>query len=246
MRNRFALVLGAMTLTGIVRLATGQEGAPGDDKPPATPEQITEARGELPADLVGRWLAVGWIAMPENKARTTTALWEIVRQGGALGLVIRFANLPEVQQKALDAANAASEAWKPTPADLAAIAAGWGTLPAINPKLVKVKNEVVAHDAFDKDFQSEARTKDARWAIRQTQDFHRSAAPSVRQINVFGGMAPVGDGWTGNYTTTILAAAPFPIPITLNGTFELYRLGGTAAPRGLIARLFDMFSGCGK
>jgi hypothetical protein len=41
----------------------------------------------------------------------------------------------------------------------------------------------------------------------------------------------------------MIVAAPFPIPITLQGTFELVPL---LPPRGLLARLADMFAGCGR
>jgi hypothetical protein len=217
----------------------------GDDPLPASPEQVTEAKGALPADLPGRWLVVGWIQLPDGKSRTTTALWDVIQRQGALGLVVRFADLPETQQKALDAGNQSGDAWRPSATELAALAGGWDGLPSRNPQLVKVKSEVIARDAFDRDFQSEGKTRDAKWAIRQVMDFHRSAAPTIRQIYVYAAMEAKDGGYAGNYTTTILAAAPFPIPITLNGSYQMYRLGGGAdSGGGLWGRLMDVFRGC--
>jgi len=57
-----------------------------------------------------------------------------------------------------------------------------------------------------------------------------------------------------NYTPTVfggtaiiatLAVAPFPMPITLKGDFQAYRLG-EVAPRSVFQRLSDLFSGCGR
>jgi hypothetical protein len=46
-------------------------------------------------------------------------------------------------------------------------------------------------------------------------------------------------------TTATIAAAHLPIPITLNGTFEMYRLGESPSP-GFLGRLMDTLQGCGR
>jgi hypothetical protein len=80
------------------------------------------------------------------------------------------------------------------------------------------------------------------------EKYHRSAAPTVQTINVFGAMEPRDSGHYGTYVTATIAAAPFPIPITFKGHFQSYRLGAGAgaARRGFLARLFDFLTGCGR
>ena len=222
------------------------------DEPPRAaplppPKEHTTVRGTLPADLPGRWLTAGWIELPNDKYRTTTALWEMAQDGGQLVLRNHFVELPPAQVDAVAAANQAEKPWRPTPEDLAALAAAWDSLPPADPRLAEIENELVGRDGFDDSFTKEARSKDAVWVVRQAEVFDPSASPAIKQINVFAALAPKDGGWTGNYTAATLAAAPFPIPITFNGKFESYRLtGGAAASRGLIARLLDLFSGCGR
>jgi hypothetical protein len=109
---------------------------------------------------------------------------------------------------------------------------------------VRLDNYLTGRDAFDATFTSDARTRDAQWVLQQTETFDASAAPAVRQVAVYGVLEARDGGYRGNYLNTLLAAAPFPIPITFNGTFQLIRL---EAPRpGLLARLADLLSGCGR
>src|SRR6266852_2671994 len=64
------------------------------------PEQHTTVRGTPPGDLVGRWLVVGWIELPNGKlSATVPAFWEIAREGGQPVLTVRFAHLPPALEK---------------------------------------------------------------------------------------------------------------------------------------------------
>jgi len=54
-------------------------------------------------------------------------------------------------------------------------------------------------------------------------------------------------GYVGNYSTAIIAAAPLPIPLAFDGTFQAYRLSpAPARAKGFLARLADLFAGCGR
>src|SRR6266436_5299422 len=111
----------------VVSLASVPVGATDATEPPPLPppEQHTVVRGTLPRDLPGRWMAVGWIALPDGKARTTPTLWQI-KQDDQPVLTVRFAALPPAQQKALDDANTAEQRWRPSPVDIAQLAAAVG------------------------------------------------------------------------------------------------------------------------
>jgi len=214
-------------------------------QPLPPPEQHTVVHGTLPKDLAGRWVAVGWIELPGGRARTTPTLWEI-EQDDQLALTIRFAPLPPAQQKALNDANTADQRWQPSPADIAQLAAAWDTLPTSDPRMVSIETEIVGHDGFDQSLSSDAKTRDAAWVVRQLEQFHPSASPTIKTINVYAALEPREGGYFGNFTTATIAAIPLPIPITLNGTFQLYRVGGGAPPRGLLGRLMDFLRGCGR
>jgi hypothetical protein len=214
--------------------------------PPIVAEQKTVVEGTVP-DLVGRWLALAQLDLPggEGKTRAAPALWEVSRpDDGQLVLTVRFAGLPPAQQKVMDEANAAERAWTPSAADLDAVGAGWATLPAQEGRVRQIETTITARDAFGDMIRNEPRARDALWVVQQRYDFDASAAPTIRQVFVYAVLDETGGTPTGNYTTTVLAAAPFPIPITIHGTFQLHRLPD--APRGLLGRLRGLFSGCAR
>jgi hypothetical protein len=62
---------------------------------------------------------------------------------------------------------------------------------------------------------------------------------------IYSALAPSGREYTGNFDMTMVAAAPFPVPISYEGTFRLYRIDAPA-PRGFWSRLFDSRAGCGR
>jgi hypothetical protein len=218
--------------------------APATTVPPSPPaEQQTTVRGTVP-DLAGRWLVVGAIKLPTGKERTVPAVWEVARRDGQPVLTIRFVDLPAAQRQALDQANAAETAWRPSSADLAAVAAAWDGLTVQDPKIATLTTELIGSDAFDDAMKSEAISKDALFIVRQLQNFLPTAAPTLKQVNVYAINGTSPTGYTGNFTLAVVAAAPFPIPITLNGMAELYRL--QSAPQGFLARVLDVFRGCGR
>ncbi|MFN8543555.1 MAG: hypothetical protein U0807_05050 [Candidatus Binatia bacterium] len=234
-------------LLAIVALSVlGAPGRParaeGESPQEPPPQQTTTERGTVSANLVGRWLAVGYVRNGESGERTIPTLFEIARRDGKLVLEMRFADLPAAQKSAIDAANEAQRAWAPTSADLGAIAAAWDQLPALDSKTAAVETEILGRDAFDAALEADAATKDAVWMIRQASTMQPSAAPLIRQAMAFAALAAEGGGWRGNYTFVMIAAAPFPIPITLNGRFELHRV----EPQGPLARILDTFRGCSR
>ena len=230
----------------VVPFARYAEGQPGSSAPaaPAAPVQETTVRG-TPPDLSGRWLSLGWVELPDGRSISSPALWEIAVQEGKPVMTHRFVSLPPAQSEALDKANAAGEAWKPSPEDLAQIRAAWGGLQSQDSHVARVTNEISGRDAFDDSLKNEARTKDAIWVVRQRQDFDGSAGAPVRQVTIYSVLAPSGRDYTGNFDSATIAAAPFPIPISFKGTFHLYRLDEPAS-HGVLARLLDVFAGCGR
>src|SRR5262245_15902483 len=218
-----------------------------DEAEPVRPTlQKTTVHGDLP-DLTGRWLALGIVKLPSGTHRNLPALWEVGGAGKDLTVTVRLAELPEPQEKAVEAASEAEKEWEPSRADLDAIAAAWDTLPPQAVRTESVETDLSSHDAFDDAAKAEPTTRDALWFVKQTFNLDVvAAAPVIRQAALYSALTRSGGDWEweGNYTYVILAAAPFPIPITLNGTFRLYRLDHP--PVGLLARFLDAFKGCGR
>jgi hypothetical protein len=211
-------------------------------QPPA--EQQTKVNGTLP-DLTGHWLVVVWVDIPGDQHRTSTAMWDVTAHEGRPVVTTRFVDLPERQQIALSRANTGNAAWRPEPADVRAVAARWDDLPAQNSHPASIVHILTGRDAFDATFTSEPAAKDAVWVMQQNDTMAPGAAPAVRQITVYGAVEQNESGWTGNYLSTLIATAPFPIPITLKGHFQAFRLVAPP-PRGPLGSLLDQLSGCGR
>jgi hypothetical protein len=211
--------------------------------PAAGPEQTTTVRGTLP-DLAGRWLGLAWLNLPGGTTRTNTTVWEVRNQEGRPEVVVRFVGLPATEQAALDAANQAKTPWSPTAADVARVAAAWESLPAREVRPQKVETVLIGADAFDEALRSDPQTSGARWVVQQTETPDPANARTSRQAHIYAAKDAADDGgWKGAYTTVVVAAAPFPVPITFKGSFQLYRLDRRP---GLLARLLDTLRGCGR
>ena len=67
------------------------------------------------------------------------------------------------------------------------------------------------------------------------------------RAGVYSALGVKDGGYVGNFSTATIAAAPLPIPIAFSGTFQAYRLrAAPARARGFLARLADLFAGCGR
>ncbi len=243
------VVCGALLLSAPAG-AQLQAGAAEQQAPPeetGPPKQEAVSAGTLPDDLLGRWLVVGYVGIRDDEhAKTTTALWEVTREDEQIVFTENYREMPKHIAAVVTDANAEDKAWRPTPQDLSEIASGWDTRPERDPKIATQRNEIYGNDGFDHDFQNEEQTKNAIWAARQTAYYRRSAAPSVRGINVFGATEARDGGYAGNYTAATIAAAPFPIPITLKGKFQMYRVAGPSEPKAKKGFWASLFSGCAK
>jgi len=242
LRSLLVVVLAIATIPGGRGEAEAQPAATAPAG--AGPVQETVVHGTLP-DLAGRWLAMGWIETPGGRAINAPVLWEISMEGGKPVMKQRFVSLPPALKSAVEKANEAGQVWKPSPEDLSQLSAAWDSLPAEDPHVSKVTNEISGRDGFDDSLKAEERTKDASWVVRQRQDFDGTVQGVMRQVTIYGALAAVGRDYTGNFDTATVAAAPFPIPISFQGTFQLYRLEGPTS-RGFLARVLDVFSGCGR
>jgi hypothetical protein len=215
---------------------------PAPSGPAVLAVQETTVQGTPPA-LSGRWLSLGWVELPDGRVVNAVALWEIAEKDGKPVLTHRFVSLPPPLKKAVEAANAAGKAWKPSPEELSQLRAAWDGLTPETLHAVKVANIITGRDGLDDSLKGDERTKDALWVVQQRQDFDGSAGAAMRQVSVYAARAQAEGGYTGNFDTATIAAAPFPVPIAFKGTFQLYRVDEPAR-RGLVARFFDVFSGC--
>ena len=100
-------------------------------------------------------------------------------------------------------------------------------------------------DAFDEMLKNEELMQNATFVVQQSGDFRPNEGRPVREVLLWGALEPTPDGYSGNHMSVAVAAAPFPIPISFKGTFRMYRMESVAS-RGFVARLLDVFAGCGR
>jgi hypothetical protein len=211
-------------------------------EPPAGVQEETVIHG-TPPPLAGRWLVVTHIDA-KGKPQTSVRFWDLSSGAEGLALGERFVALPAAEQASLDRANAEGVEWNPSPAVLDAVAAGWEALPERSADAASVSNEIFSPEAFGKDITSEESMQHGLWVIRRIIVFRPDGA-ALRQHDAFGALEALPDGFAGNYWTTTVVRGPFLIPISFKGTFRLYRVEPAAA-RGWLARILDLFSGCGR
>jgi len=215
--------------------------------PAATPPplvQTTIVHGTLP-DLSGRWLVL--FDMEVNAVRRTMPfLIDITTKDGKPEIAEYFADLPKAMAAELEKHNADKTRWAPTSADLTTLAEHWADLPKSDRNVTQVTNDIWEQAAFDDAARQQMEIKNAVWVLRQTYAFVPGGQRPATQVNVFAAEKHEGSGWRGTAVVAQVAAAPFPIPITLNGTFRMLRIEVAPPATGLVARILDAFKGCGR
>ena len=247
---------GAIVILGVVAPARGAETEPSTPPeaapPPATtppstaPTEVpitTDVQGKVPPDIVGRWLAVCQVKLQTGAARPITRLFEI-REGREHLEIALGGDIPTPVNQRLTATMNAGQPWTPTPDDLREVNEKWRPARIDSRNYAKVENRLLGSDAFPPEFTEDETTKGSQFAIAIKEIF--SGGQAVRTTySVFGVRNYTPTVFGGTAIIATLAVAPFPMPITLKGDFQAYRLG-EVAPRSVFQRLSDLFSGCGR
>jgi hypothetical protein len=211
---------------------------------PAAVSETTAVKGRVPLDLVGRWLVAHDARLPTGKLRPFVRLVEIRQGAEHLELHLHQVELPDDLKARREQAAAAGESWHPTPDDLAIVTGRWAGLAPIPSDLDHVENELFGADAFTDELKHDEETRDSDAAI-VTKEFFSGAQPVKSTIAIYGVRERSPAEFAGTFVSTSIATAPFPLPITLRGAFRAYRLGPAPA-RSLVARVLDLFTGCGR
>ncbi len=212
----------------------------------AAPKFTTKVQGTVP-DLAGRWLVVTQVRPPQGGSMVFTVAqpWEVTIVDGQPQVVLRFVKLTPPLEEQLAAANKESRVWEPTGAQLDEVRDAWSSLPPNDRGADTVETVLIGKDSFPDAVKNDADMKDAQFLIQININYRPGAQRPIRDVLLYGVTGSDDRGYHGNYASATIAAAPVPIPIALKGTFRLYRLDGAHAP-GLLRRILDMFSGCGR
>jgi hypothetical protein len=214
---------------------------------PTAPAAVTQQSESLgtPPDFAGRWFVLADLNLPDDRHLNVPHFWDVKTADGKVVVEERQVGLPAEQKAAMAAANEKHVTWVPTAADLEAIRDQWATLPAEDRGIASMEHRIVGKDAFDEMLKNEALLQDSDWVIQQAGEFRPNEGRPVREVLIWGGLEQTPDGYTGNHMSVAVAAAPFPIPISFKGTFRMYRME-SLPERGFLARLLDVFAGCGR
>src|SRR5881396_1637866 len=123
---------GAIVLLAVLRLLARAESEPSTLPPATTPPEAappavpvtTDVQGNVPRDIVGRWLAVCQVKLLSGAARPITRLFEVRKGSEHLELVLGGDVPTPVNQKVTSAASA-GQAWTPTAEDLREVNEKW-------------------------------------------------------------------------------------------------------------------------
>jgi len=242
---------GAIVLLAVLRLLARAESEPSTLPPATTPPEAappavpvtTDVQGNVPQDIVGRWFAVCQVKLLSGAARPITRLFEI-RQGSEHLELVQGGDVPSAVTQKLNVAANAGQAWTPAPEDLRAVDENWRALRIDPHSYAKVEYRTLGSDAFPPEFAEDETTKGSQFAIALKENF--AGAQAVRMTySVFGVRDRTPTVLSGTAVISTLAVGPFPLPITLKGDFQAFRLGETPA-RSVLQRLSDLFSGCGR
>jgi hypothetical protein len=237
------LTLPAAFLTGPFAPAEALGQAANGGEAQAEVPETTEVGGEIPRELLGRWVAFAHVKMPAGQQRHFTRLWEVGRGSEHYELTLHRVSLPKELLRDMEAANASGEAWQTGPDDVRGLSEQWDRLSKSAGDYVKIENKLLAADAYPPEFEQDVITKGSDYAFVFNEVF--TGRQSVtRTYSIYAVRERELERLSGSFITTTMANAPFPIPITLKGDFEAYRAGAPPPPPSWFERLLGAFSGC--
>jgi hypothetical protein len=211
--------------------------------PPSAATHTTTVEGTEPK-LEGRWLLLASVGLAQGAKRIIPSVFDVRRSEGKLEFRERHIVLPPAQSEALRRGNEElGGVWSPSAADVAAIDAAWETLQPEDRGIAQFTYQLTARDAYDDDLKKEAITKDALWVLRQSYTFLPGGSRPVTQANLIAPLKLEDGIYSGNYMAVAVAAAPFPVPIKFEGTFQLVPV---SRPASFWTRLGDFFAGCNR
>jgi len=233
----------ALVLLALLRPGARAETEPSTLSPEGAPPEVpatTDVQGKVPPDIVGRWLTVCQVKLPSGQVRPITRLFEVRKGSEHLELVLG-GDVPSPVNQKLNAAANAGQPWTPTVEDLRETDEKWERLRLDPNTYKKVEYRLLGGDAFPPEFAEDETTKGSRFAMAVKENFSRGQAAWTYWV--FGVRDQTPTVLSGTALISTLAIAPLPVPITLKGEFQAYRLA-EPPPRSLVQRLLDLFSGC--
>jgi hypothetical protein len=133
---------------------------------------------------------------------------------------------PKSIQDAIDKAQKAEKPWDPTDKDLAVFKSSWNHMkPSGRDEFSKIEWKITGSDKFDDNLRLDATTRDAKFVIVGNQELIPKPNVPKSNIVVYGVEQVKDETLAGKHTRAMMAAAPFPIPIEMRGTFKMYKIG---------------------
>jgi hypothetical protein len=166
-----------------------------------------------------------------------------VRDGADhLEVLLGPTQLPQEMQAAMTGAPAGSP-WVPSASDLRTLDRQWDALRAADPaRAATVENQLLAAGEYPPEMTSDPRFRDTALAIVTRETF--PGGQIAKTVSIWSVRDAASAPPAGPFGVLSIASAPFPIPISLKGTYRGYRVD--AGGGGLLARVLGLFSGCGR
>ncbi len=202
------------------------------------PTEGTAVEGNVPADLVGRWLVVEQNRLQGGMVHPFARLWEIRQGPDHLELVLRRVRLPEALSTKLVAAGRANRRWIPTHGDLRALAERWDDLP-VSAGVQRIDHRLVGPGAHPPDFPRE--TGGSSLVIVTEERFSESQTVKTSHV-VYTVRERAPAHLAGAFVSDSMAETPAPASITLRGDFQAYRVP-LVPPRSRLHRLLETLLG---
>ena len=203
------------------------------------PTEGTAVEGDVPADLVGRWLVVEQTRLQGGMVHPFARLWEIRQGRDHLELVLQRVWLPEALSTKLVAAGRANRPWIPTDGDLRELAERWFDLPASATDAQRIDHRLVGPGAHPPDFPRE--TGGSSLVIVTEERFSESQTVKTSHV-VYTVRERAPAHLAGAFVSDSMAETPAPASITLRGDFQAYRVP-LVPPRSPLHRLLETLLG---
>ena len=156
-----------------------------------------------------------------------------IHSGDKVRIQLIDVDMPTALDDAFQAAQKKEVAYEPSDKDLAVLRSSWQSLvPKKDTEYNRIEWKIVAPEFYDQGLKSDPKLKDTKFTITGTQGMVPRPSQPDRNIVVYGIREDKDGVMSGTHSRAIMATAPFPIPIEMNGMAKFIKIADLPKTEG--------------
>ena len=154
-----------------------------------------------------------------------------IHAGDKVEVLLLDVELPKTIDDALQAAQKVERKYEPSDKELALLGSSWSELERnTDSEFSRIEWKVIAPNHYEPSVQADPQMRDTKLQISGVQGMIPRPGQPNRNIVVYG-IREASDGvMSGTHSRAMMATAPFPVPIEMDGNVKMFKIGDVSKP----------------